>query len=194
MVTIDRHEKHCERNFHTKVCSCGVDAGDPHWYKARLAIVEALAKGYADCKHHTAFTRRLTAYFRKYVPAEYQVSVTPAAGYSPDEVRVWGKGLRYDHCDVRIALYRRNVNVATGDGAKTWQELFERGLDAARQRFKESAEEIPREDKLIGKLAKLQEKLDAVKEEAKALVTSDGRGGFTRSASYDLTHAFPELL
>ncbi len=178
---INRHETNCGKANYHHTCDCGVEAGDPHWYKKKLEVIGALERGYEECKHHTSFTRRLLPYFSKHVHAlggNYTMGVYPAANYTPNKVEVWGGGLRYQE-GVDITLY-------TMEKDKKWTELFEVQIARARQSVENGIASIAREDSLEKKLDLLAKKVQALKDEASILVTE--------SVSSDLTRTYPELF
>ena len=168
----------------------------PFDYSERIAIVEALGRGFAKVKHHEKWTQRVKAAFAAELPG-YTVYVFTHDPGGFAGISVWGKGIHYDDMVSLSWCLPRSWTT----NPKTWQESFAYDLD--RQNPSDSAERQAAEAMLCPKLDKLEEQIEALRAQASALIgalpvpksaTLRNESHFWNSPSHLLGEKYPNLF
>lgn len=143
---IDRHDEHCntkqrQPHFSGMACECGVAAGDPHWYKKKLLILDVLHLAFAKCQHYQEFNGRLDKFFKEALPG-YSVALYPAEkDYESHKLQVWGQSIRYDD-GVHLRLFKDH----TVGADNTWSNLFKLALKHEHESLEKALLQIKKED------------------------------------------------
>lgn len=190
---INRHDDHCntqQRHPHYSgmKCECGVDAGDPHWYRRKLEILDKMLVAFARCQHYKEFNRRLASFFMEALP-DYTVVVHPAEQkWESDQINVWGHSLRYDD-GVHLRLFEDRA-VDTSVAKPTWQSMFGRALKRERESLEQVILRVQKEDLTESTFRDYQDKVKETIEFARTAA----RLAIGESVSQDFRKAFPLLF
>lgn len=169
-------------------CECGVAAGDPHWYRRKLLILDKIAMGFAQCQHYQTFNKRLDKFFKDGVPG-YSVALYPAErDFESHKLQVWGgtsHPIRFDD-GVHLRLFKDNAK----DADNSWANLFKLAMKRERESLNQSIVQMRNEDRAEDTFLEYQFKIKDLIESARTVA----QHVIGESVSGDFRKAFPLLF
>jgi hypothetical protein len=135
-------------------------------YKNKIRANNILRKAFEAIQHHKSLTRKIEAEFKKLCPeCCFHYENGGSGSFTQTHIKIWGKdlGLSYDD---GLFYCMNNSALATG-----WQAVFE--IELQRQDLSDTLEQLEMEEGFYSKLADIDKKIEALKQEAKSLYPED---------------------